>query len=207
MEGGNETRVIKFRRSRQQLPLPPDLLLMILVWTVARHDSFLFSSTHQISFSFSESWVRCILFHGEGHQLFYAMEFGGCENQMQIWFVLLGCNLSWPFHASHPAFLSGRQPPWLSDFRLNHRYRCSKLLLSSSPSLHYNCVCMLECVLSHFSHVRDPMDCSPPGSSFHGILQAGILEWVAVPSSGDLPDQESNQPCFSLLHGRQVLYC
>ena len=28
-----------------------------------------------------------------------------------------------------------------------------------------------------------PMDCSPPGSSVHGILQARILEWVATPSS------------------------
>ena len=28
-----------------------------------------------------------------------------------------------------------------------------------------------------------PMDCSPPGSSVLGILQAGILEWVAVPFS------------------------
>ena len=28
----------------------------------------------------------------------------------------------------------------------------------------------------------DPMDCSPPGSSVYGILQAGILEWVAMPS-------------------------
>ena len=27
------------------------------------------------------------------------------------------------------------------------------------------------------------MDCSPPGSSVHGILQARILEWVAIPSS------------------------
>ena len=27
----------------------------------------------------------------------------------------------------------------------------------------------------------DPMDCSPPGSSVHGILQARILEWVAIP--------------------------
>ena len=34
------------------------------------------------------------------------------------------------------------------------------------------------------------MDCSPPGSSVHGILQARILEWVVVPSSGDLPDPE-----------------
>ena len=29
----------------------------------------------------------------------------------------------------------------------------------------------------------DPMDCSPPGSSIHGILQARILEWVAGPFS------------------------
>ena len=29
----------------------------------------------------------------------------------------------------------------------------------------------------------DPMDCSPPGSSVHGILQSGILEWVVTPSS------------------------
>ena len=29
----------------------------------------------------------------------------------------------------------------------------------------------------------DPMDCSPPGSSVHGILQAKILEWVAISSS------------------------
>ena len=26
----------------------------------------------------------------------------------------------------------------------------------------------------------DPLDCSPPGSSVHGIFQAGILEWVAI---------------------------
>ena len=36
----------------------------------------------------------------------------------------------------------------------------------------------------------DPMDCSLPGSSVHGILQARILEWVAMPSSGDLPHPE-----------------
>ena len=31
------------------------------------------------------------------------------------------------------------------------------------------------------------MNYSPPGSSLHGILQARVLEWVAVPSAGDLP--------------------
>ena len=29
----------------------------------------------------------------------------------------------------------------------------------------------------------DPVDSSPPGSSVHGILQARILEWVAIPFS------------------------
>ena len=32
------------------------------------------------------------------------------------------------------------------------------------------------------------MDCSLPDSSVHGILQVRILEWVAFPSPGDLPD-------------------
>ena len=35
--------------------------------------------------------------------------------------------------------------------------------------------------------LSDPMDCSPPGSSVHGIFQAGVLEWGAIAfSEGDL---------------------
>ena len=34
----------------------------------------------------------------------------------------------------------------------------------------------------------DARDCSLPGSSVHGSLQAGVLEWVAMASSRDLPD-------------------
>ena len=37
----------------------------------------------------------------------------------------------------------------------------------------------------------DPMDCSLPGSSVHGILQARILEWVAILFSRDPPDPGS----------------
>ena len=40
------------------------------------------------------------------------------------------------------------------------------------------CVCMLNC--SVVSTLCDRMDCSLPGSSVHGILQARILEWVAI---------------------------
>ena len=39
--------------------------------------------------------------------------------------------------------------------------------------------------LSHWT-VWDPMDCSPSGSSVHGIIQARILEWVAIPFSRGL---------------------
>ena len=34
----------------------------------------------------------------------------------------------------------------------------------------------------------NPMDCSPPHSSVHGILPARILEWVVISSSRNLPD-------------------
>ena len=40
------------------------------------------------------------------------------------------------------------------------------------------------------------MNCSPPGSSIHGISQAGILELLPFPSPGDLPnpDIETGSP-------------
>ena len=34
--------------------------------------------------------------------------------------------------------------------------------------------------------LSDPMDCSPPGSSIHGIFQARVLEWGAIAFSEDL---------------------
>ena len=45
----------------------------------------------------------------------------------------------------------------------------------------------------------DPMECSPPGSSIHGILQARILEWVAVPSSrgSSRCRDQTHIPCIS----------
>ena len=42
----------------------------------------------------------------------------------------------------------------------------------------------------------DPKDCSLPGSSVHGILQARILEWVAIPSSRG-PSQPRDQTHIS----------
>ena len=51
---------------------------------------------------------------------------------------------------------------------------------------------------SVLSNCLQPMDCSPPGSSVHGIRQARMLEWVAIPFfKGIFPTQGSN---LHLLH-------
>ena len=49
-----------------------------------------------------------------------------------------------------------------------------------------------------------PMECSPPGSFVHGILQARILEWEAISSSRDLPNPgiEPASPVSPALSGR-----
>ena len=53
----------------------------------------------------------------------------------------------------------------------------------------------------------DPMDCSLPGSSVHGILQARILEWVAMPSSrGSSRPRDRTQVSHVSCTGRQILY-
>ena len=48
----------------------------------------------------------------------------------------------------------------------------------SSWQLFLSVLVIQSCLTFH-----DPMDCSPPGSSVHGSLQARILEWVAIPFS------------------------
>ena len=53
----------------------------------------------------------------------------------------------------------------------------------------------------------DPVNCSPPRSSVHGILQARILEWVAMPSSrgSSWPrDQTWVSPGFAVSPGMQA---
>ena len=50
--------------------------------------------------------------------------------------------------------------------------------------LKYVCVLVAQLCLT----LCNPMNCSPPGFSVHGILQARILEWIAIPFPEDLPD-------------------
>ena len=48
--------------------------------------------------------------------------------------------------------------------------------------------CMPAKLLQSCPTLCDPVDCSPPGSSVHVMLQARVLEWVAMPSSKNLPN-------------------
>ena len=65
------------------------------------------------------------------------------------------------------------------------------------------------CVWNHQSCLTlcNPMDCGLPGASVHGILQARILEWVAMPSSRG-STRPRDRTCVSYVSyiGRQALY-
>ena len=58
-------------------------------------------------------------------------------------------------------------------------------------------------LLNHVQLFYNPMDCSPPGSSVHGIFQARILEWVAISFSRGSSQIRARK---GLLHCRQILY-
>ena len=69
-----------------------------------------------------------------------------------------------------------------------HGVAKSQTQLSHWTEMNCACVCVCAKLLQLCPTVCDSMDCNLPGSSVHGILQARILEWVAMPFSGDLPD-------------------
>ena len=63
-------------------------------------------------------------------------------------------------HSSESCFQKNMQ--WLCSLMYTYKVKVRVLVAQSCPTLCH------------------PMDCSPPGSSVHGILQARILEWVAI---------------------------
>jgi len=72
--------------------------------------------------------------------------------------------------------------------------------LSWDEALHV----IFYCWLVAKSDSCDPVDCSPPGSSVHGIFHTGILEWVAISfSRGSLWPRDWT--CISYI-GRWILY-
>ena len=80
----------------------------------------------------------------------------------------------------------------LHSLGLKNEHSTKRHPLRSVSLIHIvlTCLCCVCCAKSLQScpALCDPMDCSLPVSSVHGILQARILEWIAVPSPGNLPN-------------------
>ena len=98
---------------------------------------------------------------------------------------------------------------WVGDYG---RSRCGRRGKLSISPVKIGCGCQVDglavCRCMHARVVnRSVMRlhelCSPPGSSVHGILQAGILQWVAMPSSQGSSRQGSNYvSCISCMGWR-----
>ena len=95
---------------------------------------------------------------------------------------------------SQSVCLLGFSPPpgwWFLSFDMQSHWLCG---------LQFSCVCVCVCVLFRVWLFTDPMDSSPPSSSVHGILQARILEWVAISFSRIFPTQGLKLRLLILLH-------
>ena len=84
-------------------------------------------------------------------------------------FQPLHCVLVWLPTA--PSFGCLRLCLWASAALSTCSWKCQGISLLSSLKVKVTQSCLTLC---------NPMDCSPPGSSVHGILQAKVLEWVAI---------------------------
>ena len=91
----------------------------------------------------------------------------------------------------------------MSDSVRPHRWQPTRLLCpwdSPGKNTGLGCHFLLQCmnvkseseVAQSCPTLSDPMDCSLPGSSIHGIFQARVLEWGAIAFSRPLPYPSSN---------------
>ena len=108
---------------------------------------------------------------------------------------VLWCSAFFMDQLSHPYMTTGKTIA-LADFirvgKEEGEAEEGKTLEWISPNFLHCCLsntkeCVHLCAQS-CPTLCDPMDCSPPASSAHGIFQARMLEWVAISTPRDLPD-------------------
>ena len=101
----------------------------------------------------------------------------------------------WGFHCVHRTVEGTREAMKYERYHLTLLICKMKTVLCCAKLL-WSCQILCE-----------SMDCNPPGSSVHGILQARILEWIAMPSSrgSSWPRDGTWVPYVSSI-GRQILY-
>ena len=86
------------------------------------------------------------------------------------WYTVVHSSLLWSLYCCG---ISCNFSIFISDFIFLHLFYLFLMFMSFAQS---------------YPTVGNPMDCSPPGSSVHGILQARILKRVTIPSPEDLPN-------------------
>ena len=95
------------------------------------------------------------------------------------------------------------QPEYFYCVISRYYFRLEKTEIVDREGLFYDYVY----TISHVWFFANPMDCSPPSSSVHGISQARVLEWVAISSSRG-SSWSKGRMCVSSISGigRKIVY-
>ena len=122
-----------------------------------------------------------------------------------------GAQTQWLFQAHtqhfHCGTLCSQRTPTCPSLQLGSdwqpcqqvRQLCTKLVQRNRHMYSDVCaVCVCVCVVAQSCPTLcNPMDCSPPGSSVHGILQESLVQWVAIPfSKGSSRPRDQTQVSF-----------
>ena len=128
------------------------------------------------------------------------------QNRMFCQFSCQSSELDF-FRAVFPAIEVLLGPGILKQLNLPSKTQMTKKIIFLGSCGPISLTCVYAQSLQSCPTLCDPMDCSPLGSSVHGILQARIVEWVAMPSSR-ASSWPRDRTCISYVSstGRQALY-
>ena len=158
--------------------------------------------------SSKEHYLRVVLFSGAFREWNIAFKYSSSE----MGYIVIHNNL----HFGIPLIVNGSLPLWVAGFRASFFIICSGTITSAKPLYQLLCrdichskkrgnsaVSILVCslVTKLCLTLCNPINCSPPGSSVHGIFRQE--KWVATSSSRG-PYRLGSSLC--LLHCRWLLY-
>ena len=121
---------------------------------------------------------------------------------------LQSCSVLWSTEVKYQCFYRDTSRAYILTKKENQTvYSFTNSFPPLFLSYHWKVVRMCAKLLQWCLSLCDPMDCSPPGSSVHGILQARILECIATPfSRGSSQSRDQIRISYGFRIGRWVLY-
>ena len=148
----------------------------------------------------SSVWLFAIPGRTVAYQVPPSMEFSRQEYWSGLPFPSPG-ESSWPRNRTQVSCIPGRR---FTIWATRELYCVCFRYTAKWFNYTYICACMHAKSLQSCLTLCNPMDCSPPGSSVHGILQARTLEWVAIPSfrGSSRPRDQTCILCGSCIAGR-----